>query len=81
VAPSKCHFAKRHFAKRHFDRHSKHSASGGVRRLVRRRRQLTRDSVEQPGEIGVGQTAARNYMTGMNDTGVIARESHPNPRK
>jgi len=56
-------------------------ASGGMRRLVRRRSQLTRDSVQQPGKIGVGQTAARNHVTGMDDTGVIARESHRNTRK
>ena len=58
-----------------------HEVSGRLRRFVRRRGQLVRDPVEQPGEVGVGQTAARNCMTGMDDTGVIARESHPNTRK
>ena len=41
-----------------------HHGSSGLRRLKRRGGQLTRDSVEQPGEVGVGQATARDHVAG-----------------
>ena len=58
-----------------------HHGSSGLRRLKRRGGQLTRDSVEQPGEVGVGQATARDHVAGVDDAGVIARERHANTWK
>ena len=58
-----------------------HDGSSGLRRFERRGGQFTRDPIEQPGEVGVGQATARDHVAGVNDTGVIARERHTDTRK
>jgi hypothetical protein len=40
--------------------------SGGLPRLERRGGQFTRDPVEQPSEVCVGQATARSYVAGVD---------------